>query len=84
MPTIPRIVQRQFAEMDVFGYAFDRAYAETHWPEALAWLRDNVSLSDLIADSGIKLKSLSPDAPNILIGAHACPLCGSDIMVVED
>ena len=86
MSTIPRIVQQQFAEMESLkacGIPFDRAYAEAHWPELIVWINDNVSLVDLVRESGVEIEPLSPDSPGVYIGKGGCPGCGADIAVKE-
>lgn len=84
MTDVPDIVQRQWAEMDSLkakGISIDRSYAESHWPELIAWVNANISLVDIIRASGIELEPLSPDSPGVFVGKGGCPGCGEDIIV---
>ena len=69
---VPAIVREQLAAIQ--GYpAITREEAEARFPELLNWLRGNVSIVDVIQDSGVDLKPVSPDAPGVFVGE--CPFC---------
>jgi hypothetical protein len=72
MSRVPAIVQEQYeAAMQASGLT--REEAERRFPELLDWILRRVNLVDVIRDSGVALKPLSPDAPGVFVGE--CPFC---------
>ncbi len=49
------------------------------YPGVIGWFLENISLVDLVTASGVALRPISPDEPNILVGD--CPGCGGPILV---
>ena len=59
-----------------------REKAELNFPEVLAYIRNNVSLVDLMRSQGMKLRPLSAERPDILV-SEGCPCCGGGPVYVE-
>jgi hypothetical protein len=69
---VPAIVREQY-EAAMRTPDLTREEAETRFPELLNWLRGKVSIVDVVRDSGVSLKPISPDAPGVFVGD--CPFC---------
>ena len=69
---VPGIVREQY-EAAMQTPDLTREEAEARFPQLLNWLRGNVNLVDVIQDSGVDLKPVSPDAPGVFVGE--CPFC---------
>jgi len=69
---VPAIVRKQYTAIQDYP-TITREEAERRFPELLNWLRGDVSIVDVIRDSGVALKPLSPDAPGVFVGE--CPFC---------
>ncbi|MBN2099872.1 MAG: hypothetical protein JW753_09800 [Dehalococcoidia bacterium] len=69
---VPAIVQQQY-EAAMRTPNLDREEAERRFPQLLEWLLQHVNLADVVRDSGVSLKPVSPDAPGVFSGD--CPFC---------
>ena len=68
----PAIVREQLEAIQDY-HDITREEAEARFPELLNWVRGNVNLVDVVRDSGVILKPISPDAPGVFVGE--CPFC---------
>ena len=75
---VPAIVREQYAAIQDCP-DITREEAELRFPELLNWLRGNVSIVDVMRDSGVALEPISPDSTGVLIG-H-CPNCDGPLLV---
>ena len=73
--------KRQYSKLLNTKGNLDRETCELLFPDLINYVRENVSLIDLITDYGIHLKPLSDDYPDVLLACVGCPECGSDIFV---
>ena len=53
--------------------------ARARYPSVFAWFRQHIDLADLIEESGVALRPISPDAPGVLVGE--CPGCCGPLFV---
>jgi hypothetical protein len=74
---IPSDISRQMDLIQSAGLTADEARIQ--YPDVVRWINENVSLVDLMRASGIELKPISPDRPDILVGK--CPDCAGPLMV---
>lgn len=74
---IPPHIVRQLEE----AWASDLPEQEIRqkYAEAVDWVNANVDLVALMRQSGIELKPISPDRPDVLVGR--CPDCHGAMMV---
>lgn len=75
--TIPPDIVAQLDEIQPSDFSEEEI--RKLYPDVVRWFLENVSLLDLMAASGVTLRPISPDAPNILVGD--CPGCGGPILV---
>lgn len=79
--TCPPEVKQQYDELLDTKGNLDRETCELLFPDLVRYVRENVSLIDLMTDYGIHLKPLSDDCPDVLVAPAGCPECGGDILV---
>ena len=53
--------------------------ARRRYPWVIEWFNSHVDLAELIRESGVDLRPLSPDS-NVLVGR--CPCCGRNCLAV--
>ena len=74
---IPRDIAQRMDEIQVSG--LPEAEIRRLYPDVISWVNEHVSLVDLMRASGVSLRPLSPDAPNVLVGG--CPSCAGPMLV---
>ncbi len=77
----PPEVKRQYDDLLNTEGNLDRQTCELLFPDLIRYIHENVSLIDLMADYGIRLKPLSDDCPNVLVASAGCPECGGNILI---
>ena len=53
---------------------FDEAEIRANFPDVLDYLRQRVSIVDVLEDAGMSLRPISPDSTGCLV--TDCPFCG--------
>lgn len=84
--TIPVIIREQFSEIDLLtnqGITLTEAECRARFPELIIYIRSHISLVSLMRSQGIRLRPLSPDAPDVYISPEGCPFCNGAIIVKE-
>ena len=68
------------AQMEEIGRCrLSEAEIRAQYPDVVAWVNVNVSLVDLMRASGVTLRAISPDSPDVLVGD--CPRCNGLLLV---
>jgi hypothetical protein len=74
---IPEAILKQVHE--ILDRNLGEEEARRDYPETIAWFRENIPLTELMASYGVKFKPLCTERPDILIGV--CPDCGGKVAV---
>ena len=80
---IPLKVRQQWEAFEAEAPAnshLTREATEAKYPDLIAWIKSQVSLTDLLEAEGFTLEPFSPDSPDVLVARGACP-CGGDLVV---
>jgi hypothetical protein len=74
---VPVEIQREITA--ILGSDITEDEARRRYPSMIKWFNEHVDLADLIRQSGVTLRPLSPDS-DVLVG-H-CPSCGRESLMV--
>lgn len=74
---VPVEIQREITA--ILGSDLTEDEARRRYPSMIKWFNEHVDLADLIRQSGVTLRPLSPDS-DVLVG-H-CPSCGRESLMV--
>jgi hypothetical protein len=74
---IPRDIAQRMDEIQ--ASKLSESEIRSRYPDVIAFVNEHVSLVDLVRASGVSLRPLSPDAPNVLVGG--CPSCAGPMLV---
>jgi len=74
---IPRDIAQRMDEIQ--ASKLSEVEVRSRYPDVVAWVNQHVSLVDVMRASGVSLRPISPDAPNILVGN--CPGCAGPMLV---
>ena len=77
---IPRDIAARMDEIQ--SARLSEAEIRERYSDVISWVNEHVSLVDLVRESGVSLRPLSPDRPDVLIG-H-CPGCHGPLVVRGD
>jgi len=76
--TMPPHIRERSRQMNSVP-GLTREVAERDFPDVMNWLRENISLVDVMRAQGVKLRPVSADCPDVLVGR--CPDCNGPMMV---
>ena len=74
---VPAEIEREIATM--LDSDLDEQEARRLYPRVFQWFNEHIDLADLIRQSGVTLRPLSPDS-DVLVGN--CPSCGRKALMV--
>ena len=74
---VPTEITKQVQEM--LGSDMSEQEARERYPGLFKWFNSQINLADLIRESGVDLKPLSPERPDVLLGN--CPDCRGMMLV---
>ena len=75
----PDHIIRQINEM-LSRHDMGEAEYRAQYPEGVNWVNTHVDLVDLMRQSGVNLKPISPDHSDVFVG-NGCPSCGGPLIV---
>lgn len=77
----PSRVRQQYGDLCTHSERLGRTECERLYPDLIEYVRKNISLLDLVRESGFTLRSVSEDAPDTYVAEGACPCCAHDMFV---
>ncbi len=74
-------VQRQYVDLTSRLDSPSRSECERSYPDLIRFVRERISIVDLVEGSGLEIKQLSPDAPNCFVVMDGCPVCRGNLFL---
>ncbi len=81
MPRLPSEIDQQISQ--ILATDIDEDTARRDFPLVFEWINRHLDLTQLIRRSGVRLRPLCAERPDILVGV-GCPSCGGPMAVKDE